>query len=86
MAKAPAVQLEGQPFWYDGKVINETAFCQDFLTRHKLAFTENAFFTPEGRITDESLLKEQIFFSFFLYPFTSYQLDPSPHLYTLSSF
>ena len=27
-----------------------------------------------------------IFFYFFLYPFTGYQLDPSPHSYTLSSF
>ena len=61
MAKALTAQLEFQPSWYDGKVINETAFCQDFLTRHKIAFTENAFFTPEGRITDENLLKEQIF-------------------------
>ena len=39
------------PIWVDGKNINEALFCDDFLSRHKLIYTDGAFFTPEGRIT-----------------------------------
>ena len=45
------------PPWYDGQSINEAAFCREFLTSHKLLYTENSFFTPEGRMTDEAPLK-----------------------------
>ena len=61
MAKTPGMLPDNCPAWYNGKTINEAVFCQDFLAQYKLAHTENAFFTPEGRITDESQLKEQIF-------------------------
>lgn len=43
--------------WYDGQSINEAAFCREFLASHKLLYTENSFFTPEGRMTDEAPLK-----------------------------
>ena len=49
------------PPWYDGQSINEAAFCREFLASHKLLFTENSFFTPEGRMTDEAPLKTEIF-------------------------
>lgn len=45
------------PSWYDGQSINEAAFCREFLASHKLLYTENSFFTPEGRMTDEAPLK-----------------------------
>ena len=59
--KAPAQRPESWPVWYDGKSINEALFCQQFLATHKLAFTENAFFTVSGRMVDESLLQKEIY-------------------------
>ncbi|MDD6041289.1 MAG: DNA primase, partial [Clostridia bacterium] len=49
------------PSWYDGQSINEAAFCREFLASHKLLYTENSFFTPEGRMTDEAPLKTEIY-------------------------
>ncbi len=49
------------PFWFDGKSINEALFCDDFLSRHKLVYTDDAFFTPDGRVTDELPLRGEIF-------------------------
>lgn len=36
-------------------------FCQSFLASHKLLYTENSFFTVEGRMTDETPLKTKIY-------------------------
>ena len=49
------------PVWFDGKGINEALFCDDFLSKHKIIFTNGAFFTPEGRVTDELPLRGEIF-------------------------
>lgn len=49
------------PPWYDRQSINEAAFCREFLASHKLLYTENSFFTPEGRMTDEAPLKTEIY-------------------------
>ncbi len=49
------------PSWYDGQSINEATFCRDFLTLHKLLYTENSFFTVEGRMMDETPLKTEIY-------------------------
>ena len=46
-------QLSNYPVWFDGTNINEAAFCEEFLHTHKILFANNAFFTPEGRITDD---------------------------------
>ena len=42
-----------QPVWFDGKSINEALFCDDFLSRHKIIYTNGAFFTPDGRVTND---------------------------------
>ena len=49
------------PVWFNGKAINEAIFCQKFLISHPLAYTDGAFFTVEGRMTDESILQGEIF-------------------------
>ena len=49
------------PIWFNGKAINEAIFCQQFLISHPLAYTDGAFFTVEGRMTDESILQGEIF-------------------------
>ena len=43
------------------KSINEALFCDDFLSRHKIIYTNGAFFTPDGRVTDELPLRGEIF-------------------------
>lgn len=54
-------QPDGMPVWFDGKSINEALFCDEFLQTHKIIFTNGAFFTPEGRVTDELPLRGEIF-------------------------
>ena len=54
-------QLDGMPVWFDGKSISEALFCEEFLQTHKIIFTNGAFFTPEGRVTDELPLRGEIF-------------------------
>ena len=61
MAKNEQSRETNQPVWFDGKSINEALFCDDFLSRHKIIYTNGAFFTPEGRITDELPLRGEIF-------------------------
>ena len=56
--KSPDTNL---PIWFDGKNINEALFCEEFLREHKIIFTNRAFFTPDGRITDELSLRGEIY-------------------------
>ncbi len=49
------------PIWFDGKSINEALFCEDFLSKHQIIFVDRAFFTPDGRVTDELTLRGEIF-------------------------
>ena len=49
------------PRWFDGKTINEARFCEEFLERHRIVFTSGAFFTPDGRVTDDLQLRTEIF-------------------------
>lgn len=49
------------PEWVDGKKINEVLFCREFLEQHPMVSVGGAFFTVEGLVTDESLLKKQIY-------------------------
>ena len=61
MAKNEQSREVSQPIWFDGKHINEALFCDDFLSRHKIIYTNGAFFTPDGRVTDELPLRGEIF-------------------------
>ena len=49
------------PTWYDGKTINETLFCEEFLAQHPMVSVNDTFFTKNGRITDENALKKEIY-------------------------
>ena len=49
------------PIWFDGKSINEALFCEDFLRTRQILFANGAFFTPEGRVTDDLPLRGEIF-------------------------
>ena len=61
MAKNEQSREANQPVWFDGKSINEALFCDDFLSRHKIIYTNGAFFTPDGRVTDDLPLRSEIF-------------------------
>lgn len=49
------------PEWVDGKKINEVLFCREFLEEHPMVSLGGAFFTVEGLVSDENLLKKQIY-------------------------
>ena len=49
------------PVWFDGTNINETVFCDEFLSSHKIIYSNRAFFTPEGRVTDDLPLRGENF-------------------------
>ena len=49
------------PPWLDHGSIDEIIFCQEFLQEHPMICVNDAFFTVEGRIHDESGLRHQIF-------------------------
>lgn len=61
MGKLKRMLPENCPAWFDGKTINEAIFCQEFLGTHHLIYTENAFFTIDGRMVDETPLKSAIY-------------------------
>lgn len=52
---------EYQPDWYDGKKVNEVAFCREFLTEYPMICVKGSFFTVDGRITDEEGLRKRIY-------------------------
>ena len=49
------------PEWLDGKSINETIFSRDFLKDHPMRSVNGKFYTTEGQIRDERILKRKIF-------------------------
>lgn len=61
MAQKKIERLDSWPEWLTGKTINEPIFCRGFLERHKLAYTENSFFTTEGRVTNEDAMRQTIY-------------------------
>lgn len=49
------------PVWFDGQSINEALFCEEFLQQRKIIFANRAFFMPDGRVTDELMLRGEIY-------------------------
>lgn len=49
------------PNWFDGKHLNEVQFCSEFLRDHPMKSINGAFFTTEGRVTDENKLRKEIY-------------------------
>ena len=46
-----------QPSWYDGKMIDEVAFCASFLHQHPMKCVRNRLFTVDGMIEDEGKIQ-----------------------------
>ena len=49
------------PAWFKKGLFNESLFCDDFLSTHQLLYSNGAFFTPDGRMTDTMPLRCEIF-------------------------
>lgn len=50
-----------QPVWFDGKKVNESAFCRAFLSGYPMICVNGSFFTKEGRVCDENMLRREIY-------------------------
>ena len=61
MAKSRKWTDPNLPVWFDGTNINEAVFCDEFLSSHKIVYSNRAFFTPDGRVTDVLPLQGEIF-------------------------
>ena len=61
MPEKKITRLDWWPAWFTGKTINEPIFCREFLEKHRLAHTENSFFSPNGKVTDENNLRSAIY-------------------------
>ena len=59
MTKRKSANLDA-PIWFDGTNINEALFCDEFLSSRKIIFADGAFFTPDGRVTDDLPLRGEI--------------------------
>ena len=50
------------PSWlFSKEKINEVSFCMDFLEEHPLCCINGTFFTVDGRVNDEQILKKEIY-------------------------
>ena len=56
--KTPDMNL---PVWFEGQNINEALFCEEFLQERRIIFANGAFFTPDGRVTDDLPLRGEIY-------------------------
>ena len=48
------------PSWYDGKKIDEVAFCYSFLKLHPMICVRGRLFTMNGLIEDEGEIQQKI--------------------------
>ena len=56
-----SLQATEYPVWFNGKTVNEALFCEEFLREHKMLFTNGAFFTPDGRVTNPLPIRREIY-------------------------
>ncbi len=47
--------------WFDGQRIDEVAFCKSYLAAHPMVSVGGTFFTADGLVSDENLLKKEIY-------------------------
>ena len=56
------VKQENVPKWLTGRGrVDEVEFAREYYRKHYLAYQDKAFFSPEGRITDEDALRRSIY-------------------------
>lgn len=50
------------PIWFENKVFDEALFCDEFLSTHPMRCIGKSLYTVDGRIDDETPLKQDILF------------------------
>lgn len=50
-----------RPSWFENNVLNEVAFCEDFLKKHPMLSVGGQFFSVDGRIQDEESIRKEIY-------------------------
>ena len=50
-----------RPVWMDGDKINEVLFCEEFVAEHPMICIHEVFFTVDGKVMDESWIKNAIY-------------------------
>lgn len=58
---SPTSKKARYPDWFEEKVVDEVAFCKEFLLEHPMIHVKGSFFTVDGRVTDEDALRKQIY-------------------------
>lgn len=61
MAKKNNISVANLPCWMDGQNVNEALFCEEFLRERRIIFANRAFFTPDGRVTDDIFLRSKVY-------------------------
>ena len=61
MAKKRKMPDMNLPVWFEGQNINEALFCEEFLQERRIIFANRAFFTPNGRVTDDIVLRGEVY-------------------------
>ncbi len=46
------------PTWLNGKYLNEVEFCEEFLCKHPLVCIGGKFFSKDGMIHDEEVIRK----------------------------
>ena len=75
MAKKRKMPDMNLPVWFEGQNINEALFCEEFLQERRIIFANRAFFTPNGRVTDDIVLRGEVYEKLKSYTISSVPLD-----------
>lgn len=54
-------QKASHPNWLVNGQINEVKFCASFLFLHPMRYIKGVFFTPDGQVPDEDIIKKEIY-------------------------
>ena len=55
------LQSNSHPAWLTNGQVNEVKFCASFLFLHPMRCVKGTFFTPDGQVPDEDLIKKEIY-------------------------
>ena len=72
-AELKIVEPTFDPPWFHEKKINDVKFCEVFLETHPMICVNGSFFTKDGKVHDEALIKKQIYE--LLKPYLTHGLD-----------
>lgn len=57
----PEHEAENAPHWYGEDFIDSRIFCEEFLAENPMLCINDQFFTVDGRVNDEGIIKKKIY-------------------------